>query len=83
MKTAIETVVSGKDLTEEEAKRVMNIMLSGDATQAQIGSLLTALRMKGTDWFCFCTQRKSRYDFTKVRKLCRFCRNRRGSDIYI
>lgn len=47
MKTAIETVVSGKDLTEEEAKRVMNIMLSGDATQAQIGSLLTALRMKG------------------------------------
>ena len=47
MKTAIETVVSGKDLTEEEAKRVMDIMLSGEATQAQIGSLLTALRMKG------------------------------------
>lgn len=47
MKEAIEAVVSGKDLTEEEAKRVMNIMLSGEATQAQIGSLLTALRMKG------------------------------------
>ena len=47
MKTAIETVVSGKDLTEEEAKRVMDIMLSGEATQAQIGSFLTALRMKG------------------------------------
>lgn len=47
MKAAIEAVVSGKDLTEEEAKRVMNIMLSGEATQAQIGSLLTALRMKG------------------------------------
>ncbi len=47
MKTAIETVVSGKDLTEEEARRVMDIMLSGEATQAQIGSLLTALRMKG------------------------------------
>lgn len=47
MKTAIETVISGKDLTEEEAKRVMDIMLSGEATQAQIGSLLTALRMKG------------------------------------
>ena len=47
MKEAIETVVSGKDLTEEEAKRVMNIMLSGEATQAQIGSFLTAMRMKG------------------------------------
>lgn len=47
MKTAIETVASGKNLTEEEAKRVMNIMLSGEASQAQIGSFLTALRMKG------------------------------------
>lgn len=47
MKTAIETVASGKNLTEEEARRVMNIMLSGEATQAQIGSFLTALRMKG------------------------------------
>lgn len=47
MKTAIETVAEGKDLSMEEAKRVMDIMLSGEATQAQIGSLLTALRVKG------------------------------------
>lgn len=47
MKEAIEKVVEGKDLTQEEAARVMNIMLSDGATQAQIGSLLTALRMKG------------------------------------
>ena len=47
MKTAIETVAEGKNLTEAEAKRVMEILLSGEATQSQIGSFLTALRMKG------------------------------------
>lgn len=47
MKEAIQKVVEGKNLSEEEAKKVMNIMLSGDATQAQLGSFLTAMRMKG------------------------------------
>lgn len=47
MKEAIQKVVDRQDLTEEEARKVMNIMLSGDATQAQLGSFLTAMRMKG------------------------------------
>lgn len=47
MKSAIKTVVEGKSLSQEEAKRVMNVMLSGEATQAQLGAFLTALRMKG------------------------------------
>lgn len=47
MKEAIQKVVDRQNLTQEEAKRVMNIMLSGEATQAQIGSFLTAMRMKG------------------------------------
>ena len=47
MKEAIQKVVDRQNLTEEEAKNVMDIMLSGEATQAQIGSFLTALRMKG------------------------------------
>lgn len=47
MKEAIQKVVDGQNLTEEEAKRVMNIMLSGEAGQAQLGAFLTALRMKG------------------------------------
>lgn len=47
MKEAIERVAEGKNLTQEEAARVMNIMLSGEATQAQIGAFLTGLRMKG------------------------------------
>lgn len=47
MKSAIKAVTEGKDLSLEEAKRVAEILLSGEATQAQIGSFLTALRMKG------------------------------------
>ena len=47
MKDAIKKVVEGQDLSIEEAKRVMSIMLSGEATQAQLGSFLTALRIKG------------------------------------
>lgn len=47
MKEYITKVVEGKDLTEEEARAAMEIMLSGEASQAQIGSFLTALRMKG------------------------------------
>lgn len=47
MKQAIKAVVEGHDLSEQEAMRVMNLMLSGEATQAQLGAFLTALRLKG------------------------------------
>ena len=47
IKQAIDKVVRGIDLTRSEAEDVMGIMLSGEATQAQLGSFLTALRMKG------------------------------------
>lgn len=47
MKKAIKTVVEGNSLSLDEAKRVMGLMLGGQATQAQIGALLTGLRMKG------------------------------------
>ena len=40
-------VVEGNDLTEQEASEAMDIIMSGGATNAQIASLLTALRMKG------------------------------------
>ncbi|MFR2745398.1 MAG: hypothetical protein ACLTBB_00345 [Roseburia hominis] len=36
MKEYIAKVAEGENLTEEEAKKAMDIMLSGDATQAQI-----------------------------------------------
>ncbi len=44
---AIQKVVECIDLTETEAFEVMNDMMSGTATAAQIGALITAMRMKG------------------------------------
>lgn len=44
---AIERVVKKRDLEKSEAERVMKQIMSGDATPAQIGAFLSALRMKG------------------------------------
>lgn len=40
-------VVDGTDLSYEEALDAMDIIMSGNATDAQLGGFLTALRMKG------------------------------------
>jgi anthranilate phosphoribosyltransferase len=47
IKEAIAKVVEKVDLTEGEAEEVMDEIMSGAATPAQIGSFITALRMKG------------------------------------
>lgn len=47
IKEAIGKVVAGQDLTEVEMVFVMNDVMGGNATDAQIGSFITALRMKG------------------------------------
>ncbi|MFT4519570.1 MAG: anthranilate phosphoribosyltransferase [Halioglobus sp.] len=44
---ALSTVVEGNNLTREEMTDVMRLVMSGEATEAQIGGLLVALRMKG------------------------------------
>lgn len=44
---AIEYVIGGGDLNSEMAEAAMEEILTGRATDAQIASLLTALRMKG------------------------------------
>ncbi len=44
---AISLVVTRKDLDEEQMTAVMQEIMSGEATDAQIGSFITALRMKG------------------------------------
>ena len=44
---AIGVAASGGSLTEEEASSVMGLVMDGEATPAQIASLITALRMKG------------------------------------
>ena len=47
IKETIEKIVSGKDLSENQMYVVFNEIMSGKATNAQIGSFVTALRMKG------------------------------------
>lgn len=47
IKEAIGKVVSRQDLSEAEMIQVMDEIMSGQATEAQIGSFITALRMKG------------------------------------
>src|SRR6266487_2396175 len=47
IREAIGQLVLGQNLTAPEAETVMNEIMSGEATPAQIGSFLTALRIKG------------------------------------
>ncbi len=47
IKTAINKVINGESLSPEEAEEVMSQIMTGEATPAQIGAYLTALRMKG------------------------------------
>jgi anthranilate phosphoribosyltransferase len=47
LKAAIAKVINRQDLTIEEAAAAMDAIMDGEATQAQIGAYLTALRMKG------------------------------------
>ena len=44
---AIATVADGRDLSREEARAVMGMVMDGEATPAQIGGLLIGLRAKG------------------------------------
>ncbi len=47
IKAAIAKVVEGQDLTEAEMIGVMDQIMGGESTPAQIGAFITALRMKG------------------------------------
>ena len=47
IREAIDVVVSGQSLTMQQAAAVMRQIMQGEATPAQLGSFLTALRLKG------------------------------------
>ena len=47
LKPFIAKTINRIDLNSEEAEEAMNIIMTGQATQAQIGAYLVALRMKG------------------------------------
>ncbi|MCR5273318.1 MAG: anthranilate phosphoribosyltransferase [Lachnospiraceae bacterium] len=47
IKEAIKEVIEGKDLNANEARAVMDEIMSGQTTQSQTAAFLTALRIKG------------------------------------
>ncbi|MEM2936057.1 MAG: anthranilate phosphoribosyltransferase, partial [Candidatus Bathyarchaeia archaeon] len=47
IREGIQKLVEGRDLTYVEARGIMEEIMSGNATNAQIAAFLTALRMKG------------------------------------
>ena len=44
---ALARLLDGQDLSRDEARQVMDTIMSGDATPGQIGGFLVALRLKG------------------------------------
>ncbi|HEY4347761.1 MAG TPA: anthranilate phosphoribosyltransferase [Gaiellaceae bacterium] len=47
IQAALGQVIEGRDLSQVDARGVMNTIMSGEATPAQIGGFLVALRVKG------------------------------------
>jgi anthranilate phosphoribosyltransferase len=47
MQATLARLLDGHDLTRDEAREAMNTIMSGQATPAQIGGFLVALRLKG------------------------------------
>jgi anthranilate phosphoribosyltransferase len=47
IKSALNKIADGKDLTGEEMRGVMRVIMAGEATQAQIGAFLMGMRIKG------------------------------------
>ena len=47
IREAIDAAVAGRSLTMDEASSVMREIMDGEATPAQLGAFLTALRLKG------------------------------------
>jgi len=47
LRTALEKLINNEGLTSEEAHQALGVIMRGEATDAQIGAFLVALRMKG------------------------------------
>ena len=44
---ALASIVEGNNLTREQSSEILNIIMTGEATDAQIGGFLSAMRVKG------------------------------------
>ena len=88
MKEILAKLVEGKDLTKEEAMKAQELILTGQATEAQIACFLTALRMKGETLdeitgLAAVLRNKAKYDQSEGKGLCRFCRYRRRLYLFV
>ncbi|MHA1384071.1 MAG: anthranilate phosphoribosyltransferase [Candidatus Helarchaeota archaeon] len=50
MKFILNLLIDGKDLEKKQAEKAMEYIMSGNATPAQIGAFLVALRLKGENF---------------------------------
>ena len=65
IKSGIKKLLQKRDLEEDEARSIMAEIMSGRATEAQIGAFLTALRFKGE------TTEEIRTMASQMRSFCR------------
>ena len=63
IKNIINTLAERKNLSESQATYAMKLMMTGEMTNSQIGSFLTALRLKGE------TEDEITYMAKEMRKL--------------
>ena len=47
LKPVLARLAAGETLSEDQAEAAFDVIMSGDATQAQIGALLMAMRLRG------------------------------------
>ena len=47
IRSALDKIIQGQDLSEHEMFATFTQIMSGEATDTQIGALLVAMRMKG------------------------------------
>ncbi len=47
MKEYLEKILAGEDLSQEESAEAFDLIMSGEATPAQVGAFIAVLRMKG------------------------------------
>ena len=47
MKRCLQTLIAGQNLSEQEAGAAFDLIMNGEATPAQLGAFLAALRIKG------------------------------------
>ena len=80
-KTTLDTLIARQDLDQAHMREVMDAVMDGQLTQAQIGALLVALRMKGETTAEIAGLTSGRRSWTDTGSTARMqCRRPAGSE---